>query len=159
MIPLLAADAAAYDSLIKLFILVFALALIVYLFLARGRLRRPARPRTDRLTPELWFYSALVDIELGKAPGTARHLERQFFTFLKRRYELPNAKPQTAFELVKQCETDAGLIEFYGEIYNETISLKHLPPDAVIAYARRLKKAFNKGVAPQAFTAHDCNNC
>ena len=159
MTPLLAATAADYTSLIKLFILVFGLALVVYLVVARGRLRRPPRLRRSRLSPELWFYSALVDIELGKSPATGKHMQRQFFTFLQLRYELPNARPDTAFELVRQRESDPDLIEQYGEIYNETVSLKQKPTEDVIAYARRLKKAFNKGIAAQVSTAQDCNNC
>ncbi len=157
MIPLLAA-ASAYDSLLKIFIFVFAVGLLIYLFAARRLLKtRPPRVR-DRLAPDLWFYSALVDIEIGNAPATARHLTDIFFLYLQRRYKLPNAKPETAFELVKQHETDERLIERYGEIYNTALSLKQNPRDDVIAYARQLKKAFNAGVAPQA-AKQDCNNC
>ncbi|MCD4828860.1 MAG: hypothetical protein K8R90_05445 [Candidatus Cloacimonetes bacterium] len=156
---LLAADAASYDSLIWLFIIVFALALIIYLLMGRRRLWRPAKLPHSRLSPEIWFYSVLVDIEIGAAPATARHLQRQFFVYLQRRYNLPDSKPDTAFELVKQSEKDPQRIELYGNVYNEIISLKQKPAEAVIAYARQLKKAFNQGVAQQAATSSDCNNC
>ena len=152
-------DAFEYATLIRFFIIVFGAVLVVYLITARRRLKRYIRPRKDRLPPRLWFYSSLVDMELGVAPNTAKHLEKLFYTFLQREYNLPDIRPETAFSLVKERESDASRIDLYGEIYNEIESLKHMPAGSVIEYVRRLKPAFHEGVAAQTSTSRDCNTC
>ncbi len=162
MIPLAlaATKADSWRSLIMTFIVVFIVILIVYLFLARRRLRRPRSTYPfRRLSPELQFYSHLVNIELGHEPVKTKVVTKYFHEFLLLKYKLD--PKEDLFSGVSEKETNPQTIELYGEIHSTLEALKNAPPDAIVNYVKELKKKINPAIheTVEKNGEEDCNTC
>ncbi len=163
MIPVVlsaSSDMESWRSLLVTAIVLFAVALIIYLIIARKRFSRPVNTNPFRkLTPELAFYSHLVNIELGHEPARIKLLKAYFHQFLRDRYNI--GKREDIFERVAAEEKSPQIIEKYGEIHKMIESLEHAPSDAVINYAKVLKTIINPAVHGESGKneKEDCNTC
>ncbi len=163
MIPFIltaSSETEGWRSVLVTGIVFFGVALIIYLIFARRRFSRPVNSNLFRkLTPELAFYSHLVNIELGHEPARIKLLKTYFHQFLRDKYHI--GKREDIFERVAEEEKSPQIIELYGEIQKTIESLRQAPSDSVINYAKELKTIINPAVHGESGknVEEDCNTC
>ena len=130
---------------IKLIIVFLVIALILFIRKKRMQMYKPVY--TDGNMPaNVWFYSKLIDIEIGTEKATHRQLYRYFMEYLHRKYKIKKAdlKKNTIYEIVANSENDENIINLYDEIYNDIDELKQKNKTDVIEYIKMIKPLFNK---------------
>ncbi len=154
-----------YRQLIYAFIMIFSMLIIFYILRTKKRFlsKKKYKPRMI-LPPPLWFYSRLLDYEIGALKPTSENLMADFMSFLEKKYGITKEMLEsfTIFHLVRVNESDNDIIELYGEMYNEIESLKQKTDQEVIQYIKKIKLYFNKekylSPLPKR-KKRDCNNC
>ncbi|PID29976.1 MAG: hypothetical protein CSB55_00645 [Candidatus Cloacimonadota bacterium] len=150
-------------GLLKSFVVIFGFILIVYMIKIRNKIFRRPRVYRDKLPAEIWFYSKLLDIQIGKEKANSDVLWNIFQSFLLRKYKLHEdlLKTYTIFKLVQVHEKDSAMIDFYGDIYAAIENLKHQTEEEVLSYVKSIKREFNKGDITEFISEKkgNCNNC
>ncbi len=144
-------------------ILLLCILLIVFIKKIRSHSRRVIY-KTDTFIPaHLWFYSKLIDIEIGSSPATSKNVMVLFYKFLQRLYKISEKdfQQKTIFELVKAKENNSEILDFYGDLYNEINDLSENDPKEVLIYVKKIKNLFNKEDNSLWIEQRkkECNNC
>lgn len=150
---------------------ILAILLVIFLFywLKKVKTRAYKSGFSDKDMPaNLWFYSQLVNIEIGTVKASYRNLNQLFIRFLIRKYKISKIEFNSfsIFDLVKSKEKDKDILDIYGEIWNSIEDLKHKKKSEVIAYIKDIKKVFNKEDITEWLTLKKnqvknkpCNDC
>jgi len=141
--------------------------LILYFFIhfyLKRRIARIKRRGIRSIPANIWFYSQLVNFELGIDKVNSDILMNNFFEYLQRKYLISDdeLKDKTIFKLVNENEKNEDYIELYGDIYHKIENLKQNDQENIILYIRSIKKYFNQDdlsewIEKQKY--NDCNNC
>ncbi len=144
---------------------IFLLVFIIYWF-RKVKVRAYKSSFSDKEMPvNLWFYSQLVNMEIGTLRPSYNNLQQLFYRFLVRKYKITKIeyKNFSIFNLVKNKEEDQEILNLYGEIWNSIEDLKHSPKNEVIAYIKQIKTIFNKKDVSewieQRKKSKPCNDC
>ncbi|HPY96475.1 MAG TPA: hypothetical protein PL063_04630 [Candidatus Cloacimonadota bacterium] len=141
--------------------------LILYFFIhfyLKRRIARIKRRGIRSIPANIWFYSQLVNFELGIDKVNSDILMNNFFEYLQRKYLISDdeLKDKTIFKLVNENEKNEDYIELYGDIYHKIENLKQNDQENIILYIKSIKKYFNQDdlsewIEKQKY--NDCNNC
>ena len=145
---------------------VMCLFLIIFIY----RVMKKSKPIVyeDITVPaNFWFYSLLVNMQLGIEKVSAHRLMECFYNFLYKRYHIKKEELalKTVFEYVKEREDRADIIELYGKIWNDINDLQGKSDLEIIEYIKSIKLLFNKEdvdswVSAKKFVkGNTCNNC
>lgn len=151
-------DRYDYGSLIRGAIFFFSLILILYLIRGRKRLGRKRYRDPRPLAPDLWFYSRLVDIELGTVKPKASLLMKLYCEYLGRKFE---ASPAHVRKILEAGGDDPDLAPYLSR-WREMENLKRNDGTSVITYVKEIKFEYAGSVSPKLEQESDdepCNNC
>ncbi|MCK9329323.1 MAG: hypothetical protein PHY08_14385 [Candidatus Cloacimonetes bacterium] len=128
------------------FFVIFLLILILYWFYKVRKRAYKTNISDGDIPAHLWFYSQLVDIEIGASRASSSNLKKKFIKFLYRKYKFTSyeVRKSTIFEVVRLKEANNEVLGLYGEIWNNIEDLKHSNKKEVISYIKTIKKFFNK---------------
>ena len=155
----------AFEIPIKIIIV---LLLILIAIKVRSAMKRAYKSQygDPTMPANIWFYSELVNMEIGETKPTQKNLNECFMKYLKRKYHIRkhHLEKFTIFQIVAQREEDPKYIELYGEIWNSIQELKQKSKGEVLAYIKTIKTAFNKEridewVKNREASKEDCNDC
>ena len=154
------------ETLIKIIIVILAISFIIFLIRQRKYILK-IDIDDDDMPHNLWFYSQLVNMEIGEIKPSYKNLLHLFKKFLYRRYMISKTdlKTNTIFEIVNRREYDKDVIDLYGEIWNNIDELKDKGSDEILVYTKSIKKRFNKGdffewiEERKKAEEEPCNNC
>ncbi len=147
-----------------LYCLIIFVAYIFIKFFTNRRKRFKALSKIQKMPPNIWFYSRLIDYELSIEKVNAQKLQACFYEYLERKYKLSDSdmNKKSIFEWVKAKESDEEYIDLYGDIYNQLNDMKQLPTNEVITYIKSIKKYFNQEDLTEWIEKRrqeNCNNC
>ncbi|HOD53400.1 MAG TPA: hypothetical protein PKJ08_02625 [Candidatus Cloacimonadota bacterium] len=148
-------------------ILYFLILFILYIFIRFYTNRRKkliALSKIQKMPANIWFYSKLIDFELGIDKVNSMRLLKCFYDYLQRKYKINDSdlKEKTIFQWVNEKEEDLEYIELYGDIYNRINELKQNDSSEVITYIKSIKKYFNQEDLTdwiEKRRQENCNNC
>jgi len=147
----------SYKQLITIFIIVFVIALLIYLVRYRFKKREidytyKGKPK---LTPEMWFYSNLLDIELDRKKASYKYLKSSFETYLQKRYDYNGffSEKNTLIALLDNKEKNERIKNFLKSTIKEIETLKQKDANEVISYVKLVKFSFNKGKTSLFFSS------
>ncbi len=144
-------------SVIQTAIVLVLIGLILYLIFGRKRFNRSHRSLRISFHPELWFYSKCIDIELETVKPSAEILKKYFEEYLMHKYRLKSRK--NVLDQVRDVEENPDFVEYYSNMMDDIISLKHKDKSEVIQYVKFIKKEYNIKGASELTATEDCNNC
>jgi len=128
--------------------IVIALLILGIILFTIRIMRRAYRPHYDssNMPANLWFYSKLINLEVGNEKANYQNLHNHFIGFLHKKYRIrkDDLKTNTIFEIVRKREENSEMLDFYGEIWNSIEDLKKSDTSEVVAYTKTIKTAFNK---------------
>jgi len=113
----------------------------------------------------LWFYTQLINIEIGEKKANQKTLKKIFIEFLYRKYRISkyDLSKKTIFVIVREKEDNDTIINLYGDIWNSIDDLKQKSNDEVIKYVKSIKLKFNKDGFDDWIKSQkiekNCNNC
>ena len=133
------------QTLIRIAIAILIIGIIMFTI----RIMRQAyKPNYDasKMPANLWFYSKLINLEVGNEKANYKNLLNSFITFLQKKYRIKDIdlKQKTIFEYVQSREDNEAILELYGEIWNDIDDLKNSSTQDIILYIKKIKTAFNK---------------
>jgi len=148
--------------------IIIVILLVLIVLKVRGMMKRAYKPQYDdpSMPANIWFYSQLVNMEVGSTRANHKKLLNCFLSYLYRKYHIRkhHLETKTVFEVVAEREEDPQYIELYGEIWNSIQELKQKPKSEVIPYIKTIKGAFNKDridewVKNREANKKECNDC
>ena len=144
-------------SVIHTAILLVLIGLILYLVFGRKRFNRSHRSLRITFHPELWFYSKCIDLEHETVKPTSENLKKYFEEYLMHKYKQKNKKG--IMEKVRELEENKDFVDYFENMMNDIISLKHKDKSEVIKYVKFIKKEYNIKGASELSSSDECNNC
>lgn len=153
----------ASKTMMIFLILFLCYILLIFYKKIRRKAHRTLFQSDSSMPAHLWFYSKLVDMEIGTTPLSPKLLMKNFYIFLERFYNLSEKELQfkSIFDLVKLKEQDPEVLEFYGDLYNQINELPENSPQDIKEYIRKIKIFFNKKDVTNWIEQRNknCNNC
>ncbi|HOE90585.1 MAG TPA: hypothetical protein PLV22_01250 [Candidatus Cloacimonadota bacterium] len=154
---------ANYKRITIWILILLVLYFFIHFYLKR-RVDRIKRRNIRNVPANIWFYSQLVNFELGIDKVNSDILMKSFFEYLQRKYLISDdeLKNKTIFKLVNENEKNEDYIELYGNIYHKIENLKQNSQESIILYIKSIKKYFNQDdlsewIERQKY--NDCNDC
>lgn len=149
------AEAAA--DIIRIGIQLIFVALVIYLIINRRRIKKPPISPARKLNPELTFYSALVDLEIGRKPMTGDRIERLYVDYLMSKYGMEVSRRDILAKLTEAPSGEDPLLDEYREWFILIREMKRNSDTGVEEVVKKLKARFNRSV--DMVVEDDCNNC
>ena len=127
-------------------LIIFLIIILLYWFQKVKRKAYKINSSDKYIPAHLWFYSQLVNFEIGVYKANSTNLFNYFVRFLYRKYKISkyDLKIKSLFDIVKDREDNRNLLDLYGEIWNSIEDLKHSSTNEVIEYIKSIKYLFNK---------------
>ena len=152
------------QTLIRIIIVILIIGIIMFTIKI---MRRAYKPNYDasRMPANLWFYSKLINLEVGNDKANYKNLHNSFMTFLMMKYRIRDndLKQNSIFDLVQKREENMGILELYGEIWNDIEDLKNSEDSDVVRFIKKIKMMFNKDDVSEWIERQKlkkpCNDC
>lgn len=141
-------EIGSYRYLIFTFIFFFGIILIVYLLKFRTKKKKRKKVTfQNKLNPELFLYSKLIDIELRTPKKAYKHLIKAYEDYLLKKYGVDDRliKHYGLEKMIRLNEEDDTVSDYLIDKYRQIFSMKQKSNEDVIFYVKKFKYNFNKG--------------
>ncbi len=139
----------------------YGLVVVISLFIIMKILQRKNHfSGRINLPPETWFYSKLIDIELGTEKE--KNIISFFLKYISLKYGLKNINKSNFPEMIGNLETDIRLLGFLKGYYEELLELEKNKFDRTIEFIKETKFNFNQNDLSDWLKKYDLerkNNC
>ena len=140
---------------------------IIFVFQMIRILKKTKRIKFEEIDvpANIWFYSMLVNMEIGIEKATYDKLMHYFMNYLYKKYQISreDLKTQSVFDLVSSKEDRQDVLDLYGDIWNSLEDLKESGRDDIVKYIKTIKFYFNKENLDGWISARNynkqCNDC